>query len=87
MKPVPRIGRLLDLLGLVVFLAGGGLAARAWLGFREVEGFERSPDDATWAAVEMANGFWRLQKIGVGLMLVGVAVFFVAWWVARQKSA
>lgn len=82
---VPRIGRVLDGVGLVLFLAGGGVFVRAWLGFRQLPAFERRADDPPMAAVQLADGFLRLQRIGVGLMLLGVGVFVFAWWVARRK--
>ena len=87
MKDVPRIGRLLDSAGLLLFLGGGALYARAWFGFRNVSDFEPPVDGQAWAAVEVANGYWRLQKIGVGVMVAGVAVFVLAWWVARRASS
>jgi len=37
-----------------------------------------------WSAVSMADGYWRIQKTGVGVMLGGLAVFLLAWWVARR---
>ena len=83
MKSVPRIGRVLDLVGLLLFLGGGALFARAWVGFRSVQGFVPPPDAPAWAAVELADQYWRLQKIGAGLMIAGIAVFVAAWWVAR----
>lgn len=85
MKPVPRIGRILDVAGLLLFVAGVAVAARAWVGFRQVTGYEPPSDGPAWAAVTMADGYWRLQKIGVVLMLAGVAVFVAAWWVARSR--
>ncbi len=85
--PVPRIGRVLDAIGLTVFLVGGGLVARAWIGFQSVPDFQRAPGDVSAAAVAYADGFWRLQKIGVALMVVGVAVFVGAWLAARRPTA
>lgn len=86
MKTVPRIGRILDLAGLLLFGAGGGLFVWAWTGFRAVPDFEPSIDGPAFAAVSLADGYWRLQKIGVGLMLAGVAVFVLAWWAARVAA-
>lgn len=83
---VPRVGRALDLVGLLFLVVGGGMVGRAWLGFRDVQAFQSAPGDPPMAAVQLADGFWMLQRIGVGLMLVGVAVFVLAWWVARRKS-
>lgn len=86
MKSVPRIGRVLDLVGLVLFMAGGAFFARAWIGFQGVPGYQPGVDSPAWAAVQLADGFWRLQKIGAALMVCGVAVFVVAWWVARAAG-
>jgi len=78
------MGRILDLLGLALFLSGAAVATRAWIGFRGL------PDDlpplgtSAMSAVAVADGFWRLQKIGTALMITGVAVFVLAWWVARR---
>lgn len=83
---MPRVGRLLDLVGLLVFLGGAGLYAWAWSGFRAVRAYQPTVDDGQWAAVRMADGYWRMQKIGTGLMVAGVAVFVGAWWVARRAS-
>jgi hypothetical protein len=85
MTPVSRTGRILDLAGLVVFLAGGGLVVRAWSGFREVQAFEPGFSDPPMAAVQLADRFWRLEKVGMALMLVGIGVFVVAWWFARHR--
>jgi hypothetical protein len=83
MKSVPRIGRILDLAGLVLFLAGAGAFTRAWIGFEGVPDFEPAQGGPAWAAIQLADGYLRLQWIGAGLMALGVAVFVVAWWVAR----
>ncbi len=86
-KTVPPIGRLLDLAGLVLFLGGGALAAWAWAGFRSVPDYQAPPDAEVWSAVAVADGFWRIQKIGTTLMAAGMAVFVLAWWVARKQRS
>ena len=85
-RSVPRIGRLLDLLGLLVFLGGGGLYAWAWNGFRAVREYQPAIEDGTWAALRLADGYWRLQKVGTALMVAGVAIFVAAWWAARRAA-
>jgi len=84
MKPVPRIGRALDLAGLLLFLGGGGTFAWSWSGFRGMEAYVPPPDAPAWSAIAMADGYLRMQWIGGGLMVAGVAVFVLAWWVARK---
>lgn len=86
MTPVPRIGRVLDLVGAVVLLVGAGFVVRAWIGFREVEAYVPPPDAPPMAAVAFADGFWRMQKLGVLLMLAGIGVFVAAWWIARRRG-
>jgi hypothetical protein len=89
-RSVPRTGRVLDLAGLVLFAAGGGLFAWAWTGFRRVREYQPSLEDGSWAAVRLADEYWRLQKIGTALMVAAVAVFVLAWWVAgraRQSAS
>jgi hypothetical protein len=76
---------MLDLAGLVLFLVGGAVAARAWIGFRTVRDYQPPPDSPSWSAVAVADGYWRLRKIGTGLMIAGLVVFMVAWWVARRS--
>ena len=86
MTSVPRIGRILDLVGLLFLLSGAGLVIRAWIGFREIQAYAPKFDDPPMAAVAIADGFWRLEKLGIGLILLGVAVFVAAWWIARRAS-
>lgn len=88
MSSVPRIGRALDLVGLIVFLMGLGMFVRSWVGFRtEVPAFEPGAGAPPMAAVELADGFWRLQRIGVGVMVAGVGIFVLAWWIARRTTS
>jgi hypothetical protein len=84
--PVPRIGRILDLAGLLVFLVGGLAYARAWVGFRAVPDFERPEHATMMAATELADGFRVMERWGVAGMILGIGVFVTAWWVARRAA-
>jgi hypothetical protein len=84
-QTVPRIGRILDLAGLLLLLGGGGVVVWAWIGFTGVPDYQPAADAPAWSAVAVANSYWRLQKIGTGLMIAGVAVFVLAWWAARAR--
>jgi len=86
MTTVPRIGRIFDLLGLLLLLSGAGLVVRASIGFRDVQAYTPKADDLPMAAVRLADGFWRMEKAGIALILLGVAVFVAAWWVARTHA-
>jgi len=85
-RDVPRIGRVLDLIGLVLFLAGGATFARAWMGFTAVRAYQPTPEEGPWAAIRLADHWLRVQWAGGALMLAGVAVFLAAWWVARSSA-
>lgn len=84
MKTVPRIGRILDLVGLLFLLVGVGVYGFAWVGFQGVPDFDRPEHGTIFAATEMADGYRTMEHVGVAVMLVGVAVFVCAWWVARR---
>jgi hypothetical protein len=84
---VPRLGRLLDLAGLLLFLAGAAVFVRAWIGLEGVRHYQAAPDDLPWAATRLANGYVHLQHVGGGIMLAGIAVFVAAWWMAGRGTA
>lgn len=86
MSSVPRVGRLLDAAGFLVFAVGVALVGRAWLGFQEVQAFQPSPDGPPMAAMQLADRFLLVQRIGVALIVIGIGVFVGAWWVARQRG-
>jgi hypothetical protein len=83
-RSVPALGRILDAVGALLFAAGGVLYARSWAGFRRVREYQPTLSDGEWAAIRLADEYWRLQRIGTALMLVGLAVFVGAWWVAGR---
>ncbi len=83
---VRRLGRVLDLVGLLLFLAGAGVAARAWAGFEEVRVFQAAPGDEPFVTLRLHDHYVRLQRVGGALMVGGVAVFVVAWWVGRRTG-
>jgi len=85
-RPVSLRGRALDLVGALLFLAGGSVFVWAWVGFQGVSAYDPSPEEGAWAAVRVADQYWRLQKIGTALMLAGIAVFVSAWWVAGRAG-
>lgn len=87
MNPVPRIGRILDLVGLLFLLVGVGVYGFAWVGFQGVPDFQRPEHGTVFAATELADGYRAMERIGIAGMLVGIAVFVVAWWVARRRQA
>jgi Na+/glutamate symporter len=86
MKTVSRLGRTLDLVGLLLFLVGLGVFARAWIGFRAVPDFQATLQDGVFATVRLADSYRRLERIGAGIMGAGMLVFVVAWWTERRRA-
>lgn len=84
--PVPRIGRVLDLVAALVFALGAGLYARSWIGLRDMDEYVRPEGADAFATVIHANQLSRLGALGLGLMIGGVAVGVVAAIVARRVA-
>lgn len=86
MKPVSRVGRALDLVGLLFFLGGLGVFGRAWIGFRSVPAYRARPEEGAFATVRLADSYLRMERIGAAMMVLGVAVFVAAWWINRRRT-
>ena len=84
-RPVPRIGRVLDVVSALLFLVGAALYARSWFGLRAMDTFEPATDATPWAAVAHANALSRLGRFGLAVMAAGVLVGVVAAIVARRR--
>ena len=87
---VPRIGRVLDLIGLLLFLAGAVLYVRSWIGLRGMDDFRRAQDAPAFAAVEHADALARLGRVGFAVMAAGAVVAviaaLVAWRAGRRRG-
>jgi hypothetical protein len=81
---VPRIGRVLDLAGILLFLAGAGVYAWAWSGLKALRDFEPAPNGPAFAAVARANELSTISRVGFALMAAGVVVAVLAAVVARR---
>ena len=84
--PVPRIGRVLDVVGALLFLSGAVVYARSWLGLRAMDEFTRPEGAPMWAAAEHANALARLGRLGFALMACGVLVGVLAAVVAKRAA-
>ena len=85
-RPVPRIGRVLDAIGALIFLGGALLYARSWFGLRDMDSFQRGSEDVAFAAVEHADALSRLGRVGLAVMAAGVLVGVIAAIVARRRA-
>lgn len=86
-KPVPRIGRLLDAVAAIGFLAGAGFYARSWVGLRRMDEYARPENGDLFAAVTRADELSRLGRIGLALMICSVLIGVIAAVVARRVAA
>lgn len=86
-SPVPRIGRVLDVVGLVVFLGGLGTYARAWIGMRRLGAAGADPSAPLFSGMREFQRWWELSRVGIALMVIGglvaLAAAGVAWWLRR----
>lgn len=82
--PVPRIGRVLDVVGLVLFLVGAGVYGRAWLGMQRLESVQPVSLDVTdFAALARFDELHQLSRVGLGIMAAGVLMAVAAMVVAK----
>ena len=78
-RPVPRSIRALNLAALLLFLAGAGLYARAWVGMRWLRDEYVAPADAPqFAAMAEFNTFWNYSRVGAALVWGAVALAIIA---------
>ncbi|MDX1567538.1 MAG: hypothetical protein R3223_07045 [Longimicrobiales bacterium] len=84
--PVPRIGRILDGLGALVFLAGVAVYGRAWWGLRRLQEQPDQPpeEELTFAALERFVELQQMSRTGLVLMAVGAAIAIAAALVAAR---
>ena len=76
--PVPRSLRALNLVALVLFLAGAGLHARAWLGLERLRSSQPGGGEAAFSGMARFDHLWRLSEIGQWLIVAAIAVAVVA---------
>ena len=87
-RSVPRIGRVLDGLGVLLFLVGGGIYLRAWWGLRRVETNPDPPGESAgaFATVARVEDLHALSDAGLALMAAALVVGVTAAVAARWKS-
>lgn len=82
-EPVPRIGRILDAIGMLLVASGALVYAYSWVGLRGMDGYDRPESAPLFAAIARANELTRIGRVGIALVAVGVAVAVAAAVVAR----
>ncbi|MFL5580694.1 MAG: hypothetical protein ACJ8AO_09980 [Gemmatimonadaceae bacterium] len=82
---VPRIGRLLDLAALGLLAGGAALYGRAWAGMRVLQ--DRTGASPSFgAAMAEFDRWWRLSRVGIVLLGVGVLVGVGAAVIAARRA-
>lgn len=72
--PVPRALRLVNVLALLLVLAGAGLHVWSWLGMRRLESYVAPPDAPAFSGMARFDHYWELSRLGTWLVLAGVGV-------------
>jgi heme/copper-type cytochrome/quinol oxidase subunit 1 len=89
-QPVSRLGRLLDAIGLLLFLAGAVCFGMAYLGMKQLRaaGFVPRRPGEPFGAVHEWEQWQRLSWVGLTVAAVGLAVAVTAAIVwNRQKRS
>jgi hypothetical protein len=87
-RPVTRLGRILDIVSLVVILAGALLFVQAFLGMKTLRD-QRETEfvSGTTEAYAALNQYYRLQRLsylGAGVAALGIGVALSAAWLNRR---
>lgn len=89
-RPVTRLGRILDIVSLVVILAGALLFVQAFLGMKTLRD-QRDMEFVAGSTEAFAalNRYYRLQRLsyaGAGLAALGIGIALSAAWHNRKFS-
>lgn len=76
--PVPRSVRAVNVLALLIFLAGAALYARAWVGMRSLYDYEPPPDAPPFSAMALFNDYWQMSRLALLIISGAVAVALLA---------
>jgi hypothetical protein len=85
--PVSRRGRLLDVVGLTLLVAGLACYAYAYMGLRELESVQAAPGTPAFAAVMRFDRMWKLSQLGIAVAAVGLVTAVIAAVVGRRGGA
>jgi hypothetical protein len=82
-QPVPRLGRALDLLGLLLFAAGAGCYGYAYVGLEGIRTGDSVIAGGMFATLNEAKALTTVSEIGIAVAIAGIGVFIAAFMVAR----
>jgi hypothetical protein len=85
MPMVPRLGRLLDLIGLALMLAGGACYGWAYIGLVRLHDHPPTADHMLWVALAAFNHYNRVSTIGIVIAAIGLAVAITAAVVTHRS--
>lgn len=72
--PVPRALRAVNVLALLLVVAGAGLHVWSWFGMRGLKSYVTPPDSPAFSGMARFNHYWELSRLGTWLVLAGVGV-------------
>lgn len=75
---------MLDIGGLLLFLAGAAVYGWAWIGMRHIDQFEPASGAGPFATVARMDDLATLSRVGIGVMAAGAVVALVAVVVHRR---
>jgi drug/metabolite transporter (DMT)-like permease len=84
---VPRLGRALDLLGILLLIVGGACWFYAYTGFESLRAPGFVPEPIMFAALLEAERYTWISRLGMLLASSGVAVAVAAFVIARRRGA
>jgi hypothetical protein len=71
---VPRLGRLLDLIGLALIVAGGACYAWSYLRLVQLHDHPPSAPHVLWVGLAAYNRYTRVSTIGIVVAAIGLSV-------------
>lgn len=86
-EPVPRVGRVLDVIGMLLVAGGAVVYGYSWVGLRGMDAYARPEGAPLFAAIARANELTRIGRVGLALVAAGIVVAVTAAVVARVVRA
>lgn len=81
---VPRLGRLLDVAGLLLVVGGAASYLYAYAGLERIRTGETVITGTMFATLNETSAYSRISDIGMALAVAGVLTFVAAFAVTRR---
>ena len=84
-RPVRRVGRVLDVIGLTILTVGAACYVYAYVGLRDLESVQAGSGAAPFASIVQFDRLWKLSRLGIGLAVAGLVVAVGAAVAGRER--